>query len=64
MRHVVDHLLETEGYQTEIVVIMQTDLPFRAEGVIDKVVVRLLETGVETAATAFEVNHARSGKKG
>ena len=56
LRHVVDHLLETEGYQTDIVVIMQANLPFRAEEVIDKVVARLLETGVETVATAFEVS--------
>jgi CMP-N-acetylneuraminic acid synthetase len=56
LRHVVDHLLETEDYQADIVVMMQADLPLRAEGVIDKVVVRLLETGVETAATALQVN--------
>jgi CMP-N-acetylneuraminic acid synthetase len=56
LRHVVDHLLDTEDYQADIVVMMQADLPLRAEGVIDKVVVRLLETGVETAATALQVN--------
>jgi len=58
LRHVVDHLLETEGYQTDIVVIMQANLPFRAAGVIDKVVARLLETAVETVATAFEVSQS------
>jgi CMP-N-acetylneuraminic acid synthetase len=56
LRHVVDHLLETEDYHTDIVVMMQADLPLRAEGVIDKVVARLLETRAETAATAFVVN--------
>jgi CMP-N-acetylneuraminic acid synthetase len=56
LRHVVDHLAETEGYQTDIVVLMQANLPIRAEGVIDKVVARLLESGVETVTTAYEVN--------
>jgi CMP-N-acetylneuraminic acid synthetase len=55
LRHVVDHLVETEGYQTDIVVLMQANLPIRAEGAIDKVVARLLESEAETVTTAYEV---------
>jgi CMP-N-acetylneuraminic acid synthetase len=56
LRHIVTHLVETEGYQTDIVVLMQANLPIRAEGVIDKVVARLQKTRVETVATAIEIS--------
>ena len=56
LRHVVMHLSETEGYPVEIVVLMQANIPIRAEGVIDKVVTRLLESNAETVSTAYEVN--------
>ena len=56
LRHIVIHLEETEGYHIDIVVLMQANIPIRAEGIIDKVVTRLLETGAETVTTAYEVN--------
>lgn len=56
LRHVVTYLEDTEGYVAEIAVLMQANIPIRAEGVINKVVTRLIETGAETVATAFEIN--------
>lgn len=56
LRHVMSHLAETKGYQTDIVVLMQANIPIRAEGVIDQVVARLIETGAEAVATAYEIN--------
>ena len=56
LRHVVTHLEETEGYQTDIVVLMQANVPIRANGVIDKVVDTALKTGADSVATAYEVN--------
>jgi CMP-N-acetylneuraminic acid synthetase len=56
LRHVVSHLGETEGYQTDIVVLMQANLPIRADGVIDKVVETMFKTGADSVATAYEVN--------
>ena len=55
LRHVVDHLSATEGYKTDIVVLMQANIPIRADDVINQVVARLIETGAETVATAYEI---------
>ncbi len=56
VRHVVTYLVDKEGYQTEIAVLMQANIPIRAEGVINLVVNKLIETGAETVATAYEIN--------
>ena len=56
LRHVVTYLENTEGYMAEIAVLMQANVPIRGEGVINKVVTRLSETGAETVATAYEIN--------
>ncbi len=56
MRHVVSYLADEEDYQTDIAVLLQANIPIRAEGVIDQVVAKLIETGAETVSTAYEIN--------
>ena len=56
MRHVVSYLADEEDYQTDIAVLMQANIPIRAEGVIDQVVAKLIETGAEAVSTAYEIN--------
>ncbi len=56
LRHVVSYLADEEDYRTDIVVLMQANIPIRAEGVIDQVMAKLIETGAETVSTAHEIN--------
>ncbi len=56
LRHVVSYLADTEGYRTDITALLLANIPIRAEGVIDQVVAKLIETGAETVATAYEIN--------
>ena len=56
LRHVISYLADTEGYQTGIAVLMQANIPIRAEDVIDQAVAKLIETGAETVATGYEIN--------
>lgn len=56
MRHVITYLADVEGYRPDIAVLMQANIPIRAQGVIDQVVAKLIETGAETVSTAYEIN--------
>lgn len=57
LRHVMDYLKTKDGYQTDVVVSMQANMPVRKEGEIDQVVQKLKSTPWATAvATAYKVS--------
>lgn len=56
LRHAVEQLEQEEGYFPETVVQMQANIPFRREGMVDKVVSRLISTSADSIATVYEVD--------
>ena len=57
LRHVVDYLKVSEGFPTEIVVLMQANNPVRKKGEIDEVVHKLMSAPWATAvATAYKIS--------
>jgi len=56
LRHAVGFLGITEGYETDIVVLMLANVPIRAEGIVDQVVEKLIGSDADAVATAYEVN--------
>lgn len=43
LKHCVKWLSDNEGYETDIVVLLKTTIPFREDGIIDRVVRRVIE---------------------
>jgi CMP-N-acetylneuraminic acid synthetase len=57
LRHAVRHLKETEGFTTDIVVLLQANVPIRQEGEIDLVVEKITENrDVTSVATGYIID--------
>lgn len=56
LRHAVRYLKKTDNYTPEIVVWLQANVPIRKEGKIDKVIMKLMRSGADSAATIYQVN--------
>jgi CMP-N,N'-diacetyllegionaminic acid synthase len=56
LRHVVTYLKEKEGYYPHIVAQMQANVPVRKEGMIDKVIKKVIDTGADSAISVYEVD--------
>lgn len=56
LRHSVTYLRVKEGYNPDIVVLMQANLPIRKEGMIDTVIKKLINSGADSAASIYEVD--------
>ena len=57
IQHVLCVLEETEGYRTDILVLLQPTSPLRRAEHIDSAVALLLETGADSVVTVTEVPH-------
>ena len=55
LRHAVRYLKDTEGYEPEMVVWLQANVPIRKPGQIDTVIRKVVETGSDSAFTVNEV---------
>lgn len=55
LRHAVIYLKQTEGYHTDIVVQMQANVPIRKEGIIDKVIRKLIHSNADSVVSIYEV---------
>jgi len=69
LRHSVEYLRETEGYETDIVVCLQANVPIRKKRQIDNVIKKLISSKADTAATVYSVTQHPQwmkvmGKKG
>jgi len=56
LRHVVSTLEKKENYKIDIVVQLLANVPIRADGIIEQVVKKLLESGADSVMTVYEVN--------
>lgn len=56
LRHSVTYLREKEGYNPDIVVQMQANVPVRKEGMIDAVIEKLINSGADSAVSIYEVD--------
>jgi len=57
IRHVVETLREKDGYEPEIVVLMQANIVYRPPGLVDEVVKKLADDdSLDSVATCYEVN--------
>ncbi len=56
LRHSVTYLREKEGYDPDIVVQMQANVPVRKEGMIDVVIEELINSGADSAVSIYEVD--------
>jgi len=56
LRHAVTYLKEKEGYYPYIVVQMQANVPIRKEGMIDKVIKKVIDTEADSAISIYEVD--------
>ncbi len=56
--HVVETLKKEENYETDIVVLMQANVPFRADGLIDEVVEKLVHSDAHASVTCHPVTQA------
>lgn len=52
--HAVEFLKENDGYEANVVVWMQANIPLREAGVIDKVIKALLESNADSSVTVRE----------
>jgi CMP-N-acetylneuraminic acid synthetase len=55
LRHAVLYLKDTEGYEPEMVVWLQANVPIRKPGQIDTVINKVIESGSDSAFTVNEV---------
>lgn len=56
LRHSVTYLREKEGYNPDVVVQMQANVPVRKEGMIDAVIEKLINSGADSAVSIYEVD--------
>lgn len=56
LRHSVTYLREKEGYNPDIVVQMQANVPVRKEAMIDAVIEKLINSGADSTASIYEVD--------
>ncbi len=63
LRHAVNYLKEKEGYNTDIVVQMQANVPIRKEGMIDMVIEKIIDSGADSAITIYEANQIPEAMK-
>lgn len=54
--HVVEYLQKEENYKTDIVVWLQANIPMREEGIVDKVVEKLVNSDADSCVTCYEVD--------
>ena len=54
--HAVEFLKEERGYAADIVVWLQPNVPIRPQGLIDKVVKKLVASDADSCVTCYEVN--------
>jgi len=57
LQHCLTWLEEREGYRPDIVVRLEISHPFRDEGVIDRVIMTMLDRGLDTVFTVYEEHH-------
>ena len=55
LRHCCGELEERDGYVADVVALLYANVPVRAEGIIDKAVRHLLETGADSVQTLTDV---------
>jgi len=51
LRHCCDQVEQGDGYRPDVVVMLYANVPVRAEGIIDKAVAKLIETGCDSVQT-------------
>jgi N-acylneuraminate cytidylyltransferase len=57
LRHAIKHLAEADRFVTDIVVLMQANVPIRKPGMVDRVIQMLIDTkDADSAASVFEVD--------
>lgn len=56
LRHSVTYLREKEGYNPDIVVQMQANVPVRKQGMIDAVIEKLINSRGDSAVSIYEVD--------
>jgi len=57
LRHAIKHLAEADRFVTDIVVLMQANVPVRKPGMVDRVIQTLIDTkGADSAVSVFEVD--------
>lgn len=56
LRHVVRYLKKEDNYQADIVVQMLANVPVRKEGMIDRVINKLIDTDADSVATVYSVD--------
>lgn len=56
LRHSITYLKQKEGYNPDIVVQMQANVPVRKEGMIDTVINKLINSGADSAVSIYEVD--------
>lgn len=56
LRHAVKYLEKEDNYQADIVVQMLANVPVRKEGIIDKVINKLIDTDTDSVATVYPVD--------
>lgn len=57
LRHALDYLREKEGYQPEVVVLLQCTSPLRGASIIDQGIRRLAETGCDCVLSVAPLGH-------
>lgn len=56
LRHAVEYLEKKDNYQADIVVHMLANVPVRKEGIIDKVIDKLIDTDADSVVTVYPVD--------
>lgn len=57
LRHTLDYLREKEGYQPEVVVLLQCTCPLRGASIIDQGIRRLAEMGCDCVVSVAPIRH-------
>ncbi len=54
--HAVEYLAKEKGYKTDIIVLMQPNVPVRKDGLVDEVVYKLVNSDADSCVTCYEVD--------
>ncbi len=54
--HAVEYLKEKEGFDTEILVWMQPNVPIRRSGIVDAALGKLIDSGADSCVTCYETD--------
>ncbi len=53
--HIVEYLQKNQNFTTDIVVWLQANVPFRKEGIVDKIIEKLIDFNADSCVTCYEV---------